>query len=78
MDIIKRLSLHPFTSTVGPTQSISSPLDVFNLFFSPDLMGKIVKESNDYAKLVNIYIIIIVQWLIYLRPLSVVVEFESL
>lgn len=44
-------SIHPFTSTVGPTQNISSsPLDVFDPIFSPDLMGKIVKESNNYAK----------------------------
>ena len=38
---IKRLSIHPFTSPVGPTQHIfSSPLEVFDLFFSPDLMEK--------------------------------------
>ena len=49
---IKRLSVHPFTSSVGPTQHISSsPLEVFDLFFSPDLMEKIVKESNAYAKI---------------------------
>ena len=39
---IKRLSIHPSTSSVGPTQHISfSPLEVFDL----DLMEKIVKEQ---------------------------------
>ena len=48
---IKHLSIHPFTSPVGPTQDISSsPQEVFNLFFSPDLMERIVQESNAYAK----------------------------
>ena len=47
----KRLLIHPFTSTVGPTQDIfSSPLEVFEQFFSPDLMERIVTESNAYAK----------------------------
>ena len=49
---IQHLSIHPFTSPVGPTQEISSsPLEVFDLFFSPDLMEIIVKESNAYAKI---------------------------
>ena len=49
---IKCLSIHPFTSPVGPTQGISSsPLEVFDLFFFPDLMEIIVKESNVYAKI---------------------------
>ena len=48
---IKRLNIQPFTSPVGPTQDISSsPLEVFDLFFSPDLMERIVRESNAYAK----------------------------
>lgn len=48
---IKRLNIRSFTSPVGPTQDISSsPLKVFDLFFSPDLIEKIVKESNAYAK----------------------------
>ena len=46
---IKRLNIQPFTSPVGPTQDISSPLEVFDLSFSPDLIEKIVKESNAYA-----------------------------
>ena len=47
----KRLLIHPFTSTVGHTQDISSsPLEVFEQFFSPDLMERIVTESNVYAK----------------------------
>ena len=49
--ITKCLLIHPFTSPVGPTQDISSsPLEVFEQFFSPDLMERIVKESNAYAK----------------------------
>ena len=47
---IKRLNIQPFTSPVGPTRDISSPLEVFDLFFSPDLMERIVRESNAYAK----------------------------
>ena len=43
---IKRLNIQPFTSPVGPTQDISSsPLEVFDLFFSPDLMERIVREQ---------------------------------
>ena len=43
---IKHLSIHPFTSPVGPTQDISSsPLEVIDLFFSSDLMERIVKEQ---------------------------------
>ena len=43
--------IHPFTSAVSPTQDISSsPLEVFEQFFSPDLMERIVKENNAYAK----------------------------
>ena len=49
---IKQLNIQAFTSPVGPTQDISSsPVEVFDLFFSPDLMEVIVKESNAYAKL---------------------------
>ena len=40
--------IHPFTSSVGPAQHTSSPLEVFHLIFSPDLL---VKESNAYAKI---------------------------
>ena len=47
---IKQLNIQPFTSPVGPIQDISSsPLEVFDLFFSPDLMERIVRESNAYA-----------------------------
>ena len=49
----KLISIQPFTSPVGPTQYISSsPLEVFNLLFSPDLVEEIVKQSNAYAKTV--------------------------
>ena len=39
-----------FTSTTGPTVNIpESPLEVFELFFSDDLLDIIVEESNGYA-----------------------------
>ena len=39
-----------FTSTTGPTVNIpESPLEVFKLFFSDDLLDSIVEESNRYA-----------------------------
>ena len=39
-----------FTSTSSPTVNIpESPLDVFELFFSDDLLDMIVEESNRYA-----------------------------
>ena len=41
---IKCLSIHPFTFPVGPLNT--SSLKVFDLFFSPDLTERIVKESN--------------------------------
>ena len=45
------VTINPFTSPVGPTVPISaSPLDVFTLFFSSDLMEKITNETNRYAK----------------------------
>ena len=44
------VTINPFTSPVGPTVPISaSPLEVLELFFSADLMEKIVEESNRYA-----------------------------
>ena len=40
----------PFTQQVGPTVSISdSPLDTFELFFTPEIMQYIVDETNRYA-----------------------------
>ena len=39
------VTIKPFTSPVGPTVPISaSPVDVFQLFFSADLMENIVGE----------------------------------
>ena len=47
---LKPVTIKSFTSPVGPTVPISaSPLEVFELFFSPDLMKEIVAESNRYA-----------------------------
>ena len=44
------VTINPFTSPVGPTVPISaSPMEVLELFFSADLMEKIVEESNRYA-----------------------------
>ena len=45
--------LHPVTITpfIGPAVPIAaSPLDVFTLFFSSDLMEEITKESNRYVE----------------------------
>ena len=45
------VTINPFTSPVGPAVPIAaSPLDVFTLFFSSDLMEEITNESNKYAK----------------------------
>ena len=44
------VTIDPFTSPVGPTVPISaSPLEVFELFFSSDLLEEIVDQSNRYA-----------------------------
>ena len=44
------VTIKPFRSPVGPTIPISaSPLEVFQLFFSEDLMENIVRECNRYA-----------------------------
>ena len=50
---LKRVTIKPFPSTslVGPTVFIStSPLEIFDLFFSSDLVSILVDESNRYAK----------------------------
>ena len=44
------VTINPFTSPVGPAVPIASPLDVFTLFFSSDLMEEITNESNRYAQ----------------------------
>ena len=50
---VNRLNLHDFLSPVGPTVDISSsPMDVFSLFFTQDLLEEIVKETNSYARTV--------------------------
>ena len=41
------ITVHPFTSEVGPTVQIpNSPSEVLKLFFTDDLLGYIVEESN--------------------------------
>ena len=53
MTTTKRIPIQPFTSPTGPIEDIStSPIEVFDLFFTPDLMDEIVKQSNTYAKTV--------------------------
>ena len=48
--ILNPVTIKPFRSPVGPTIPISaSPLEVFQLFFSEDLMENIVRECNRYA-----------------------------
>ena len=47
------IPIQPFTSPTGPIEDISDhPMEVFDLFFTPDLMEEIVKQSNEYAKVV--------------------------
>ena len=48
-----RIPIQPFTSPTGPIEDISEhPIEVFDLFFTPDLMEEIVRQSNEYAKVV--------------------------
>ena len=45
------VTINPFTSPIGPAVPIAaSPMDVFTLFFSSDLMEEITNESNRYAQ----------------------------
>ena len=45
------VTIDPFTSSVGPTVDIpESPKEVFELFFSDDLMSEMVDETNRYAQ----------------------------
>ena len=45
------VTINQFTSSTGPTVDIpESPLDVFDLFFSDDIMSEIVQETNRYAQ----------------------------
>ena len=45
------LNIKDFTSSVGPTVAIpASPLEAFKLFFTTDLLERIVEESNRYAR----------------------------
>ena len=47
-----RIPIQPFTSPTGPIEDISEhPIEVFNLFFTPDLMEEIVRQSNELLKL---------------------------
>ena len=47
---LKRNTIKSF-SPVGPSVAISkSPLEVFQLFFTPELLDMIVRETNRYAK----------------------------
>ena len=48
---LKPVTINAFTSPVGPTVSIpGSPLDVFQLFFTDDLLRKVVQQRNHYAR----------------------------
>ena len=47
---LKRNRINSFSSPVGPAVSISkSPSEVFQLYFTPELLDMIVKETNSYA-----------------------------
>ena len=40
----------PFTQQAGPTQPISAdPAELFRLFFTDEIVGDIVRETNQYA-----------------------------
>ena len=48
---LKRNTINSFISPVGPAVAISkSPLEVFQQFFTPELLDMIVHETNGYAK----------------------------
>lgn len=45
------MTIKQFTSSTGPTVDIpESPLDIFELFFSDDIITKMVEETNRYAE----------------------------
>ena len=49
--MLKPVEVKPFTSPVGPATAIpESPREVFEMFFSDDLMKLMVTESNRYAE----------------------------
>ena len=53
MSTLKPVEVKPFTSPVGPAIAIpESPREVFEMFFSDDLMKLMVTESNRYAEAV--------------------------
>ena len=48
---LKPVTIKPFTAPVGPTVDVpETPIGIFSLFFSSDLLDDIVEESNRYAK----------------------------
>ena len=48
---LQPVHIHPFSSHVGPTVTISeSPLEIFELFFSDDLVELVVEESYRYSR----------------------------
>ena len=48
---IQPVTIEAFNSPSGPTVSIpDSPRDIFNLFFTEELLEKIVEETNRYAR----------------------------
>ena len=50
-DRYKNIKIKKFTSQVGPTLTIpGSPLEVFKLFFTTELLQMIALESNRYAR----------------------------
>ena len=50
-DTLTPVTIQPFTSPVGPTIPIpESPIGIFKLFFTEDVLQAIVDESNRYAK----------------------------
>ena len=45
------VTIYPFTSQSGPTITVpEEPINIFNIFFSDDLVQLMVSETNRYAK----------------------------
>ena len=42
--------VQPFTKQVGPTIAIANSIEIFNTFFSDELISVIVRETKRYAK----------------------------
>ncbi len=51
IDDDNEIVVEPFTNTVGPNVCVSNMLELFFQFFTMDIIGHIVTETNRYAKI---------------------------